>query len=792
MPPLFQQVLTLLTTPPGNLTYHLVLAFSLAGALQVSLNHLRRSGFPQGRRIVAGLLLLLFARLMLFLSTIWFWGSPDPNPESILGILDRTVTAISIVLIIWLWTFPKKSRPADAGAFLSGLLVFTVSLFTITWWANQGTAGTLNGTQVDILWEAISLFLVLTGVTLLSIRRPDGWGIGLVTLALLFLGHLSHLLFPLPDANFPGSVRLAQLAAYPLLFFLPQRFQFPGVEWTAKEDQVSGEPAPAFPQKEYLQSFLDLALVSSPEKTYAGLAKAISQATLADLALLVSPPDENDRMEILSGYDLIREQTLEGVTITAVEAPMLAASFIDGESFALSQDSTSADAYTLESVLNLPRAGSLLACPISGEDGAAVAVVVLLAPHSSRVWTYEDEIYLASLAPSLAGIIRRSDRASDSETTLHEAHDAARKAQSQVEQLLQHNRSLKDQVDELRQRVSVEQARAESLAALVDALQDSTAVVAPLAVETGISPDLPGTSERVSTSLTQENVRLNEELQQARQELSQARQQLADMDTRIRLAESSQTASTLPRESWEELQTIVQEIRQPVASILEYANALFVETGEFIQPAHRRQVERLMRSSERIKRLVDDLVQLISQDPAPARKTLESVPLPLLIDEVVDILSPKTSQRGVTIERVYPESLPVVQADRDVLSQVFTALVENACAATPSGGQVSLLVRLERGEDEREKVLVQISDAGEGIPRQHLSELFSHFSVAGSRVLVPGLGDPKIQLSSIKTLVEDQKGRIWADSEAGKGTTFSLLFPIETVSPFGHERGLSG
>jgi hypothetical protein len=59
---------------------------------------------------------------------------------------------------------------------------------------------------------------------LLLIRQPEGFGNGLGMVILLFLGHLAHLVTPLPQGDFPGAVRLAQLAAFPLLLTLPQRF----------------------------------------------------------------------------------------------------------------------------------------------------------------------------------------------------------------------------------------------------------------------------------------------------------------------------------------------------------------------------------------------------------------------------------------------------------------------------------------------------------------------------------------------------------------------------------------
>jgi hypothetical protein len=83
-----------------------------------------------------------------------------------------------------------------------------------------------NGSLPDILWASFSLLLALSGGLVLLVRRPAGFEFGLAQFALLSLGLGLHLLVPLPQGNYPGAVRLAQLAAFPLLLTLPFRFSF--------------------------------------------------------------------------------------------------------------------------------------------------------------------------------------------------------------------------------------------------------------------------------------------------------------------------------------------------------------------------------------------------------------------------------------------------------------------------------------------------------------------------------------------------------------------------------------
>ncbi len=115
---------SLLTVPPGTLTYHLVLAFSILGALQSAFNHWRSSEFPQARRTMVGLGLLLLAQVAMFLVSGLGWQQVL-GLETILPPLDRAFTLLALVWITWLWAFPEPSRSADAAtAILSALIVY--------------------------------------------------------------------------------------------------------------------------------------------------------------------------------------------------------------------------------------------------------------------------------------------------------------------------------------------------------------------------------------------------------------------------------------------------------------------------------------------------------------------------------------------------------------------------------------------------------------------------------------------------------------------------------------------
>ena len=314
MPTFFKQVFDLLTTSPGNLVYHIILAFSVVWAFQLVVSHWRSSGFPQGRRTSIGLGLLLLAQLCLFASTILAWQNVL-DTHLFLPPLDRAVSLFSLVIIFWIWAFPETSRLADAATFLLILLVGTGMVLSLAWWGNNGQGLDYNNSWPDSICSVLGMILSLGGILLLMIRRPNGWGVGAGMLALLAAGYTLHWLFP-SGGDYSGVFRLAQITAFSLLANLTAAF--PHIRTAIciagrSEPGCTAASQPLFRTRprystdpKVMQAFLELAAENSPDKACKEITRMISQLLLADLCLLVSLQDE-EPIVISCGYDLIRE-----------------------------------------------------------------------------------------------------------------------------------------------------------------------------------------------------------------------------------------------------------------------------------------------------------------------------------------------------------------------------------------------------------------------------------------------------------------------------------------------------
>src|SRR5919106_5456344 len=445
------QIFTLLTEPAGSLIYHLILVFSIAGALQSAFVHWRSSEFPQVRRTLFGLGMLLVAQLGLFiLSVIGSQGLI--NLPLVLPPLDRALIVFSLIWMIWLWAFPEPTRAADAATWLFTLLVaaaFALSLAALS----AGPAFTsYNLSTQDSLWQLGSIGFAVLGLFLLLIRHPNGWGYGMAVFLLAFAGHLLYMMVGRIEGNFPGAVRLAYMAAYPILMTLPQRFPAP----TNRLTTVKQQDAPVGERRRYstdpktFHALLALAGESSADKLSQAITRAIAQTMLADLCFLIYLTDNNNQMQIASGYDLIREEALEGGSLNKTIIPMLTNALQRGRPLRLPSSSTSTDIKGLSDLLGLNSPGHLLSVPIVTPEKDSVGGVLLLSPYSNRLWSAEDQAFLTNIAISLVPIIQRGQKMTSLELKGEQIKQALDVAQARLADLERRNNDLLKQVEAVR------------------------------------------------------------------------------------------------------------------------------------------------------------------------------------------------------------------------------------------------------------------------------------------------------------------------------------------------------
>jgi nitrogen-specific signal transduction histidine kinase len=774
----FQPVFTILTTNPGNLAYHLVLAFSIAGALQSALIQVRHKNYPQARRLVLGLSLLLVIRLGLFVTAGLAWG--QPSSIDFLPPVDRAASLFSLVLIVWLWSFPIRQRLGDAGTLLLGMLVATIFFISLIWWGDQGSEVIYNGSLPDIAGEFFSIVVILMGMLMIILRKFDGWGTALAMLGLLLVGHLAHLIAPLPEGDYAGAVRLSQMAAYPLLLLLAQRL--PGrVTTNAGLNNI-----PAYMgdlNRQILGIFAPLPHGTPLEAIHRQVLEGMAKFMHADACLLVSFSPQQDFIKIKAGYDLSKGSTIKEKVINESSAPALMNFLRAGEVLLMPSELTSTELPDFAPALNLYYPPHVLATPVYGPSTEFDALI-LLSFDPDRGFTKADQDHLASMAELVSQIFEHTADDAFLNKELERVQADLAKVQTHFASMKIQKELLCSQLEEARHASVQEQSRSESLAAIVANHEIPEGVtIAQLQSEIKRLKESAGTEKTNS----KEAEHLEAELRLALEEIAHLKKIIFETDKR-NLELETRVSGTSPRdEKTEQITFISQELRQPMSSIVGYTDLLLGESIGILGALQRKFLERIRASTERMGILVDDLLEKVVAENG-GENGQQSVDLSPVIDEAIALSMSQLREKNIALRVDLPQELPGISADRESLQQILLHLLQNAGSATPIEGQVGLHASLTKENTHQEYILLQVTDSGEGILPEDLPRVFSRLYRAGNNP-IQGVGDTGIGLAVAKALVEAQKGRIWIDTFLGRGSTISVLLPVTTEPVSKFERG---
>ena len=779
--PFFDQIFTLLANAPGNLVYHLVLAFSITGALQSAIGQLRATGYPQVRRMVIGLSLLLFGQVVLFIASGLAWQGVL-NAGQILPSLDRAIILFSVLWIIWMWAFPEPARAWDATTTVLSLLTLIALAFGIVSRAGLPAEANFNVSPQSLAWNIAILATLALGALLLLMRRPLGFGSGLAVITLIGAGFLLDS-FWTGSGDYSGIVRLFIMAAYPLLLTLPNRFPTPTsgaanqtvsvFQKNVAESAGTDRPSQSLRERrrystdpKTLSSLLALAAEVDANKINQHIARAVAQAMLADLCFLIFVGDDKNTLFIASGYDLIREENLDGGLMNKDTVPMLANAVLRGRPLRLPASTTSSDLKGLGDMLGLSNPGNLLNVPITNDQGT-LGSVLLLSPYSNRLWNADDQTFLSNIAMSFVPIIERGRRIAEIEHQREMARQSAEETLSQLARIQASNAEITQEMEAIK-------GKMQGGGELEKNYQDALTTLEAVRIE---NEKLKSRVESAKSdgSSSSGNAYYESELKLTLGEVARLQNQLAEANIKL-LEIEKQPSGKLSTDQAEVIASIAQELRQPMSSIIGYTDLMLGESVGILGALQRKFVERVKASTERIGSLIDDLIQITTLETGLMSLKPETVDLNLIIDNAMAYTSSQLREKNISLRIDLPEALQPIRADREAIQQILIHLLQNAGAASAVEGSVTLRVRTER-ENEQDYVLLQIADTGGGIPAEDMDRVFSRLYRADN-VLIQGVGDTGVGLSIAKTLTEAQGGRIWVDTEMGTGSTFSVLLPI--------------
>jgi signal transduction histidine kinase len=226
---------------------------------------------------------------------------------------------------------------------------------------------------------------------------------------------------------------------------------------------------------------------------------------------------------------------------------------------------------------------------------------------------------------------------------------------------------------------------------------------------------------------------------------------------------------TASRHKSDFLATMSHELRTPLNAIIGFSEVLHEQMFGELNERQLAYVDDVLEAGKHLLSLINDVLDLAKIEAGRMELELSTVAIPEILRSAVSMLSERAARGGVALDLdTEPQEITITADERRVRQIVFN-LVSNAVKFTPSGGRVDISALAEDG-----RVEIAVTDTGPGIRPEELETIFEEFEQAtdGKKAEGTGLGLP---LS--RRLVELHGGRLWVESEPGKGSTFRFTLP---------------
>ena len=219
---------------------------------------------------------------------------------------------------------------------------------------------------------------------------------------------------------------------------------------------------------------------------------------------------------------------------------------------------------------------------------------------------------------------------------------------------------------------------------------------------------------------------------------------------------------------------VSHELRTPLTSVKSYLEAL--DEGALYEPVAPDFIKVSLDETNRMMRMVTDLLHLSRIDNATSHLDVELINFTAFITFILnrfDKMRSQDQEKKYELVRDYPITSVWIEIDTDKMTQVIDNILNNAIKYSPDGGKIT--VSMKTTDDQ---MILSISDQGLGIPKEDLPKIFDRFyrvDKARSRAQ----GGTGLGLAIAKEIIKQHNGFIWAKSEYGKGSTFTIVLPYD-------------
>lgn len=263
---------------------------------------------------------------------------------------------------------------------------------------------------------------------------------------------------------------------------------------------------------------------------------------------------------------------------------------------------------------------------------------------------------------------------------------------------------------------------------------------------------------------SQELMAVNKELQQKSQELKQLSEQLQAANEQLLLTDKLKD---------DFLSTVTHEIRTPLTSIKALSEILY--DNEDLEHGERQHfLNTIIKESDRLSRLINQVLDLEKLESGKVRVLNETIFLDEIIEDAVESIEQLAKDKGVKIYKIIDKKLPNFHGDKDRIMQVMVNLLSNALKFSETNkGTITITAY-----NEDSNLYVNVIDDGSGISKEYQELIFDKFYQAHDQTIKKPKGSG-LGLAISKRILELHNGKIWVESEVGKGSKFSFTIPIE-------------
>ena len=219
---------------------------------------------------------------------------------------------------------------------------------------------------------------------------------------------------------------------------------------------------------------------------------------------------------------------------------------------------------------------------------------------------------------------------------------------------------------------------------------------------------------------------------------------------------------------------VSHELRTPLTSVKSYLEAL--DEGALSEPVAPDFIKVSLDETNRMMRMVTDLLHLSRIDNATTHLDVELINFTAFITFILnrfDQIRGQDEEKKYELVRDYPITSVWIEIDTDKMTQVIDNILNNAIKYSPDGGKITVTTKTTD-----DQMILSISDQGLGIPKQDLPRIFDRFYRV-DRARSRAQGGTGLGLSIAKEIIKQHKGFIWAKSEYGKGSTFTIVLPYD-------------